>query len=295
MKIRNLLLITGSVFCLGALNAQTTDLLISEYCEWNHKATDPQTFNHYIEVYNGTGADVDMTKYQLWRAMNGQGWNFDGVVDVDPLTLRGTLANGATYVIARPYADGITIEADTAQTWSFLNISGDDAVGLAKDDGSGTFVLIDVVGEPDNDPGSAWAVGDSATATMNHTMVRKSSVCSPTTDWAASAGTSASNSQWIVLAENDISNINMHTCDCYTDVVIEKPYSLDNIYPVPNNGQFTYKASASREMHVLDITGRTICSFKVSSGNNQISLPLNAGLYFVVTDNYKNAIKLIVE
>ncbi len=31
-------------------------------------------------------------------------------------------------------------------------VGGDDAIGLAKDDGIGNFVLIDVIGEPTNDP-----------------------------------------------------------------------------------------------------------------------------------------------
>ena len=79
-----------------------------------------------------------------------------------------------------------------------VHFNGDDAIGLFKDDGSGTFVLLDVVGVPTVDPGTAWEVAGVANGTQNHTLTRKITVCSPNTDWAVSAGTDASNSEWVV-------------------------------------------------------------------------------------------------
>ncbi|HYX09220.1 MAG TPA: lamin tail domain-containing protein [Bacteroidales bacterium] len=296
MKFKNLLLLFVSAMTFGALQAQTSDLFISEYCEWNHKATDPQTFNHYIEIYNGTGQTVDMTKYQLWRAQNGQGWNFDGVTNFDPLTLKGTLENGKTYVIARPASDNITIASDTAQTWSHLNISGDDAIGLAEDDGTGNFVLIDVIGEPDNDPGSYWPVGDSANGTMNHTLVRKASVCAPTTDWAKSAGTNAGNSEWIVHGENDTSDINQHTCDCFVETGVNSVSIVkERIYPTPSDGHFTYLSAKTQQVNVLDLTGKQVSSFKVNEGENTITLSLKPGMYFLMPQNKTKTFRLLIK
>ena len=50
--------------------------------------------------------------------------------------------------------------------------------------------------------------------TKDHTIVRKSSVQSGNGgDWITSAGTDAENSEWIVLDQNDWTNLAMHTFD----------------------------------------------------------------------------------
>ena len=42
---------------------QVSDLIISEYAEGTSN-------NKYVEIYNGTGASVDLSDYELWRASN---------------------------------------------------------------------------------------------------------------------------------------------------------------------------------------------------------------------------------
>ena len=44
--------------------SQTTDLFLSEYAEGSSN-------NKYIEIYNGTGADVDLSGYSLSSCSNG--------------------------------------------------------------------------------------------------------------------------------------------------------------------------------------------------------------------------------
>lgn len=212
-------LMFGLVWTVTCLQAQqiATELFISEYCEFDHTATDPRYYNHYIELYNGTGETIDMSQFQLWRAMNGGGWNIDDTgTDRGPLNLEGNLDNNKTYVITRPNtaANPISIEAVSDIMWDFMNISGDDAIGLAKNDGNGNFILIDVVGTPDSDPGNYWSVAGYANGTQNRTIIRKPNVCSPNINWAVSAGTTAENSEWIVLPSNDISDIGQHNCQC---------------------------------------------------------------------------------
>ena len=49
--------------------SQTTDLIISKYGEGT-------SHNKFIEIYNGTGADVDLTNYSLSSCSNGiHGWS----------------------------------------------------------------------------------------------------------------------------------------------------------------------------------------------------------------------------
>ncbi len=165
-----------------------TELFISEYAEGSGS-------NKYIEIYNGTGANVDLSDYQLWKIAGGGSWA-EAIAN-----LSGTLADGDVYVVANSLANATILAlADNTGANAVTNYNGDDAVGLAKDDGSGTYVLIDSVGEDGADPGSGWDVAGILNGTQNRTLVRKTSVISPTTNWAASAGTTAANSEWIVYS-----------------------------------------------------------------------------------------------
>ena len=65
-----------------------------------------------------------------------------------------------------------------------------------------------------------WAVAGVNSATRNHTLVRKCAINQGDTSWTNSAGTDAVNSQWIVLPQNDWTNIGSHTiciCDSSTN------------------------------------------------------------------------------
>jgi hypothetical protein len=221
-----------ALFLASASFAQNaTDIIISEYCEYNHTISS-QFYNHYIELYNGTGAAVDMSQYQLWRSLNATGWNNNGGVAVTPLALHGMLPTGETYVITRPdvSSNPISIASDSTQSWFFLNISGNDAIGLAKNDGTGTFVLIDLIGSETTDPGTGWTVAGMQDATYNHTLVRNPNVCSPTTNWTSSAA-----DEWQVKPENDISDIGQHTQDCSWT-----PTSGDTISALFIGNSYTY-------------------------------------------------------
>ena len=173
------------------------DLFISEYIEGSGN-------NRALEIYNGTGADVDLSNYQIWKVTNGGSW------PEYTLSLTGTIRNGDVLVIYNTSADAaITSVGDVS--WGSANWNGDDAVGLAKKDGSGTFALIDAVGTDGADPGSGWDVAGVTNATKNHTLVRKAMIFSPTTNWSSSAGTTTNNSQWIVYDSDDFTYIGSHT------------------------------------------------------------------------------------
>ncbi len=164
--------------------SQATDLYFSMYGEGSSN-------NKFLEIYNGTGADVDLSAYKVELYVNGN----DTARYV--LEMSGILATGDVYVIAHASADQTILDkADTTSTVCYFN--GDDAIALKKND-----QLLDVIGVIGEDPGSGWDVAGVSNATKDHTLIRKSSVCSPTTDWAASAGTNADDSQWIVLGKNE--------------------------------------------------------------------------------------------
>ncbi|NCA84497.1 MAG: hypothetical protein EOM83_02875 [Clostridia bacterium] len=178
--------------------------IFSEYSEGSSN-------NKYIEIYNPTEYTVDMTSFTVRLGSNGGAWgntySFGSV----------QLAAGDVFVIANSGSDPIILaEADATSTVTYFN--GNDALGLFKDG-----VLIDVIGIQGEDPGTAWPVAGITNATGEHTLVRKANICSPTTDWALSAGTNADDSQWIVLAQNDWTNLGFHISECQGGTTVAAP------------------------------------------------------------------------
>ena len=107
------------------------------------------------------------------------------------------LADGDVFVVCHGSAsDGIAAECD--QTFTYLS-NGDDFFALTEAGATAdTYVVVDKVGDFGDDPGSGWSIAGVSNATKDYTLVRKSSVQSGNTDWAASAGTSTDDSEWIV-------------------------------------------------------------------------------------------------
>ncbi len=194
-----------------AKNGLRSDLFISEYLEGSSN-------NKALEIYNPTNQTVDLSLYVVKQANNGSGWGStsNGTDSRYVLPLTGTLAPGEVLVIANGQSDQAILDvADilltfngTANGCEGCNVAafnGDDAIGLFKND-----VLIDVIGIPTEDPGTNWPVAGTG-ATSEYTLVRKSSVGIGNTDWAASAGTNADDSEWIVYPQNTYDYLGSHT------------------------------------------------------------------------------------
>lgn len=190
---KSVILVLTFLFPITFIFSQTTDLIISEYAEGSGN-------NKYIEIYNGTGAAVNLTNYSLSRNNAGGAWGFATYTFTAT-----TLADGATIVVANNTTD--TPSAN--ETSTFCQWNGDDGVALLY---LGT--IIDVVGDNGGDPGTGWNVAGTTSATANHTLVRKDTICSPNTNWTLSAGTNTTDSEWMVNASNDMSDIGTHTSTC---------------------------------------------------------------------------------
>ena len=81
-------------------------------------------------------------------------------------------------------------------------------------------MIMDHVGDFNGDPGSGWEVAGVSNATKDHTLVRKCSVEQGNSDWVASAGTNSEDSEWIVLDQDDWTNLGSHTTECADEEVL---------------------------------------------------------------------------
>lgn len=193
--------------------SQVTDLFISEVAEGSGN-------NKYLEIYNGTGAAVDLGNYSLSSCSNGcNTFNEFDFPDNVTFSMGTMLADGDVYIIAHPSADALIL-AVADMTFQFLS-NGDDAWALTEAGATASnYSIIDLVGDLQGDPGSAWDVAGVTNATSNRTLVRKTAICEGNPAELGSFGTDAASSEWVVMPQDDWTDLNMHTTTCNGTVVL---------------------------------------------------------------------------
>ncbi|GAB4179479.1 MAG: ExeM/NucH family extracellular endonuclease [Roseiflexaceae bacterium] len=175
--------------------ATPTELFISEYIEGSSN-------NKAIEIYNGTGAAIDLAA----NAYSIQVF-FNGATTANlTINLTGTVADGDVFVLAQAAANA-TILAQADQTNSAGWFNGDDAVVLRK----GTTV-IDSIGVIGTDPGTEWGTG--LTSTADNTLRRKSAITTGDTNTADAFDPST---EWDGFANDTFDGLGSHTITVATD------------------------------------------------------------------------------
>jgi predicted extracellular nuclease len=173
-------------------SAVTGELLISEYIEGTSN-------NKAIEIYNGTGAAVDLAAGGYSIAMYFNGSSAAGLT----VGLTGTVADGDVYVLAQSSASA-TILAQADQTNGSGWFNGDDAVVLSKG-----AVVIDSIGQVGFDPGSEWGAG--LVSTQDNTLRRKADVCAGDTN---TGDPFEPVPQWDGFATDTFDGLGSHTAAC---------------------------------------------------------------------------------
>jgi len=176
------------------------DLFFSEYIEGSSN-------NKAIEIYNPTSEPISLNNYRIAQASNGGGWAYWHTFPADR-----TIAPGDVWVIIADATNtSLFTHANADEVLAYPSVvhhTGNDARGLEKTTNGTDWTLIDVIGNPSSS--TDFDVAGVTAAAKDHTLLRKSSVVKGNTDWAASAGTNADNSEWIVKNIDDFSNLGSH-------------------------------------------------------------------------------------
>lgn len=187
-----------STICAGAsteicASLILAELFISEYIEGSG-------LNKCVEIYNGTGAAVDL---------GAQGYSinvtFNGGTSTLSIPLSGVVANGATHVLCDNDATANFLNLANQTTTSSL-WNGDDAIVLRKNG-----VAVDIFGVINSDPGAQWSAGGNSTE--NSTLRRNGSVTSGISTNPTGTGTGAFTTlgtEWTAAALDDASGLGSH-------------------------------------------------------------------------------------
>ena len=166
----------------------SVSLFFSEYSEGTSN-------NKYLEIYNPGTESVDLSGYAFPTVGNDpttvgeyEYWNtFDAGSSIAP---------GDVFILCHPSADTQILD-ECDQNYTYMS-NGDDGMCLVFGT-EGSYTILDCLGDWNGDPGDGWDVAGVANATKDHTLVRKSSITSGTSNWSSSAGTGPEDSQWMVL------------------------------------------------------------------------------------------------
>ena len=191
-----LLLVVGMVAALLPMGMAPSaadppaDLFMSEYVEGS-------SFNKAIEIYNGTGAAVDLAAglYTLELYSNG------AATPSQSLALTGTVADGDVFLLAHGSADAAILAVADVTSSTVINFNGDDSVVLRKNG-----IVVDAFGQIGVDPGDEWPGGG-----QEDSLRRMATICAGDTnaDDAFDAST-----EWVAFAQNTFDGLGSHTADC---------------------------------------------------------------------------------
>ena len=178
------------------------NLFFSEYIEGSSN-------NKALEIFNPTDAEVSLNGFTIEQSSNGDDWEFYHYFPEG-----ATIAAGDVYVIIADQVDTELFDhANADEVVSFpgpVFHNGNDARAVTFIDPIfGDTTRLDVIGDPNSD--AKWDVAGVSEASGEHTLLRKPSVMEGNPTPLASFGTDEASSEWIVLDQNDFSNLGMTT------------------------------------------------------------------------------------
>ena len=224
---------------------QAGDLIISAYVEGS-------SYNKALELYNGTGKTVDLSKYSLQRQTNGAG-NFGTIIQ-----LTGTLATNQTYVIAND--NNIYVNAElkikAQRLDSLINFNGNDAVQLLRNG-----VEIDRVGFANAGADVMWG--------LDLTLKRKPTVTHPTLNFTLD--------EWQTSTIDNFAVLGSHSMQFSTPNSIIQNQSTGNVSSLivsqlQPNQTYTYQVSVQRPGGLIP----AVNTMQIHTGSLDAPVAMNA-------------------
>jgi hypothetical protein len=164
--------------------------------------------NKAIEIYNPSSDTAFLKNYRIAMSSNGEGWK----ATYYQFPADSKIAPNDVFVILKTSADTNIVDfslADDITSSSLLSFTGNDARGLQVTNDNGlTWKFIDIYGYPDSN--IVFNVAGVQAAAGKSTVVRKKYIRHGETNWSLSSGIDAKSSQWIVLKQNDFTNLGLH-------------------------------------------------------------------------------------
>ncbi|MDD4117916.1 MAG: choice-of-anchor D domain-containing protein [Kiritimatiellae bacterium] len=160
------------------------ELFITEYVEGSGG------YDKALEIFNGTGADVDLSQYGFRLIMNNASWDMLGSYEQLPAV---TLGAGTTFVLAHPDASQDILDVADWTSSTICIFNGDDTVLLYK--GPGEELPVDAL----------FAVPSGGNFYQDKTIRRLSSV--------TNASQTYNDLEWETLANDTIDGLGFHEMD----------------------------------------------------------------------------------
>ncbi|PHR32867.1 MAG: hypothetical protein COA38_05870 [Fluviicola sp.] len=309
--MKRTLLFIGTIMATMSYAQDCSDLFISEYVEgWSN--------NKALEIYNPTGATIDLSEYIVVRYSNGA----TSATSANAIQLTGMLDAFDVHVAVlekldpngtgqdAPIWDSLQVRADAfyCPDYSVSNafyFNGNDAVVLMKGDVAsvGAAVIVDIFGKIGEDPGDGWSTdfpytGAGIVVTKDHSLIRKSTVLkgeiNPVISFFDALAEYDSIPAVVDIGGSTYGNwfsLGEHDCGCAPVSVNELAAQKVSIFPNPTSGEFFVKG-AKGDVVVMNALGQTVATVKNNSkAILSFDLGTKKGVYFVkMTDASGNNI-----
>ena len=253
----------GTTTAAPAGGSGATELFFSEYVEGS-------SFNKALEIANFTGAAVNLNGYSIKKQSNGAGaWSAG-------LSLTGTLANGAVFVLVDPQIALTCYNAANANLSSAQEaFNGDDPMALFKDG-----VLIDIIGTFN---------GGTAKFGADVTLRRKSTINAPNITFDKIG-------EWDSFPNNTCDGIGSHAITLSTTDFDTNQFT---IYPNPSNGTVKIDFEDASEKHTIQIftiLGQQVFEAEYNNSPSATITNLQKGIFLLKVKKGANSVtkKLIV-